>query len=179
MEIPRHYPAERLVAYDAGWPSRYRCIAAGLLHSLGPTWEIQHVGSTSVPGLIAKPVIDLALRIPPGQPLGQTKEAFGSAGWATPVPVGDHWATFLLGDGVRTGIGHVFTAEQWAEAHVRLFARWLRDHPGDRDRYARLKVDLLDRGVWGSAYTAAKTGFVREIVNRARAADGLPALTNL
>lgn len=179
MEIPRHYPAERLVAYDVGWPSRYRTFAAGLLQSLGPTWEIEHVGSTSIPDLVAKPVVDLASRIPPGQPLGQAKEAFGWAGWTTPASVGDHWATFLLGDGVRTGIGHIFTADQWDKAHVRLFARWLREHPVERDRYARLKNDLVGRGLWGADYTAAKTGFVREIVNLARADRGLPPLTNL
>ncbi|USQ76046.1 GrpB family protein [Ornithinimicrobium cryptoxanthini] len=158
MQTDSHYPAERLVAYDVDWPSRYR---------------------TSVPGLVAKPVVDLALRIPASQSLGQAKEAFGWAGWTTPVSVGDHWATFLLGDGVRTGIGHIFTADQWDKAHVRLFARWLREHPVERDRYARLKIDLVGRGLWGADYTAAKTGFVREIVNLARADRGLPLLTNL
>lgn len=174
VEIPRHYPAERLVAYDVGWPSRYRAFATGLLRSLGPRWEIEHVGSTSVPGLVAKPVIDLALRLPVDQTLEQTEEGFVQAGWTPPVCVGDHWATFLLDDGVRTGIGHLFTADQWDKAHVRLFACWLREHPVDRDRYARLKNDLVDRGVWGADYTAAKTGFVRNVVNLARADRGLP-----
>nr|WP_306270310.1 GrpB family protein [Ornithinimicrobium sp. HY1793] len=179
VETDRHYPAERVVSYDAHWPSAYRDFAAGLFHALGLAWEVEHVGSTSVPGLVAKPVIDLALRLPAEQPLTHAAKTLVRAGWTTPVSLGDHWATFHLHDHVRTGIGHIFTADQWDQAHVRLFARWLREYPDDRDRYARLKVDLLDRGLWGGDYTAAKTRFVHEIVNRARAEDGLPPLTHL
>ena len=58
--------------------------------------------------------------------------------------------------------------------HLRLFARWLRTHPADRERYAELKTSLVAAGVWGEAYTVAKDGFVRDVVDRARAAEGLP-----
>lgn len=179
VEAFRHYPAERVVSYDAHWPGAFRDFAARLRHALGQAWEVEHVGSTSVPGLVAKPVIDLALRLPAERPLTHAAQTLVRAGWTTPVRLGDHWATFHLHDGVRTGIGHIFTADQWDQAHVRLFARWLREHPDDRDRYARLKVELLDRGLWGGDYTAAKTRFVHEIVARARAEDGLPPLTHL
>ena len=90
--------------------------------------------------------------------------------------VGDHWATFLLIDKVRSAIGHIFTPELWSEAHVRLFAEWLRTHPADRDSYADLKRTLVERGAWGSDYTTAKGAFVLEVVNRARAARGLPSV---
>lgn len=179
METDRRYPAERVVSYDAHWPSAYRGLTAGLLDALGPAWEVEHVGSTSVPGLVAKPVIDLALRLPAKQSVTRADEALVRAGWTTSTGLGDHWATFHLQAGVRTGIGHIFTADQWDLAHVRLFARWLRAHPDDRDRYARLKAGLLDSGVWGGDYTAAKTRFVHEIVNRARTQDGLPPLAHL
>lgn len=179
METARNYPAERVVSYDAHWPSAYRDFAAGLLHVLGPGWEVEHVGSTSVPGLVAKPVIDLALRLPTEQSVTQAAEGLVRAGWTTPVSLGDHWVTFHLQAGVRTGIGHIFTADHWDLAHVRLFARWLREHPDDRDHYAQLKADLVDSGVWGGDYTAAKTRFVQEIVNRARTQDGLPPLAHL
>lgn len=91
--------------------------------------------------------------------------------------VGDHWGTFLLIDEVRAAIGHIFTSEQWPEAHVRLFAEWLRTHPADRDGYADLKRALVEGGAWGSDYTTAKGAFVLEVVNRARAARGLPSLS--
>ncbi len=76
-------------------------------------------------------------------------------------------------DGVRAAIGHIFTADQWPQAHVRLFADWLRGHPRDRERYAALKRDLVERGAWSGQYTEAKSDSVREIVNKVRASRGL------
>ena len=170
------YPAKRLAAPDVAWPSRYAEISAGLLQELGPGWTTEHVGSTSVPGLVAKPVIDLALRLPHGCLLADTSPSFVRAGWTAPVAVGDHWATFLMTDEVRSAIGHIFAPEQWPEADVRLFAEWLRTHPADRDSYADLKRTLVEQGTWGSDYTAAKAAFVLDVVNDARAARGLPPL---
>jgi len=167
------YPAARLVAADGTWQRRYDEAAAQLRGALGNAWQLEHVGSTSVPGLIAKPVIDVALRVPDGARLEESHQRLELAGWTVPVVVGDHQATFRTDGAVRTAIGHVFTAHQWPEAHVRLFADWLRSNPVDRDRYAALKVALVSRGVWGSDYTAAKGDFVLDVVNRARAARGL------
>lgn len=64
MSCSDAYPAERLAVPDVAWPSRYTEVSAGLLKALGSGWTVEHVGSTSVPGLVAKPVIDLALRLP-------------------------------------------------------------------------------------------------------------------
>ena len=138
---------------------------------------MEHVGSTSVPGLVAKPVIDLALRLPDGCHVHDASASLAQAGWTEPVAIGEHWATFLLIDTVRSAIGHIFRPEQWPEAHIRLFAEWLRTHGADRDRYAALKRTLVEQSIWGSEYTSAKEEFVLEIVNRERAARGLPLLT--
>lgn len=167
--MERCYPADRLVPYDVGWSVRYRRLAEQLGHALGADWHIEHVGSTSVPGLPAKPVVDLALRMPEGVGLVDAGDRLTGAGWTAPAPVGDHWATFLLRDRVREAIGHLYPATAWDDAAVRHFARWLREHPADRDRYAALKADLVARDVWGAGYTAAKAGFVDQIVTRARA----------
>jgi GrpB-like predicted nucleotidyltransferase (UPF0157 family) len=176
MTWAERYPSARLVAPDQTWPRRFVEVDAELRAALGHAWQVEHVGSTSVPGLLAKPVIDVALRVPAGAAPEESSVPWARAGWTVPVVVGDHWATFQTYDGVRTAIGHVFTARQWPEAHVRLFAHWLRSHPEDRDRYAALKQGLVSRDVWGSDYTAAKGEFVLVIVNRARAERGLPAI---
>ncbi len=84
------YPAERLATPDVAWPSRYEEISAGLLQALGPGWTREHVGSTSVPGLVAKPVIDLALRLPQSCLLAEASPSFVRAGWTAPMVVGDH-----------------------------------------------------------------------------------------
>lgn len=173
------YPADRLVPYDPSWPARYRELAAPLVEVLGRRWNVEHVGSTSVPGLVAKPVIDLALCVPCGQQLSDRTPELGALGWTAPVALGDHEATFMLDGTVRTAIAHVFTAEQWPSAHVRLFAEWLRRHDSAREDYAQLKTSLVNRGVWRSDYTDQKTGFVVGVVNHARAERGLRPLERL
>ncbi|TQM62899.1 GrpB family protein [Humibacillus xanthopallidus] len=171
------YPDARLVAPDPAWPRRYAVLVDALGRALGPDWALEHVGSTSVPGLVAKPVIDIAIRIPPGVSVDDASSLLAPVGWSDAVAVGDHWAVFLLDDGVRLAIGHLFEADRWPEAHVRLFAQWLRRHPADRERYAELKTSLVAAGVWGEGYTDAKVGFVRGVVERARAAHGLPPVS--
>ena len=173
MPSDKRYPPEKLVSYDLAWVNRYQQLANALTHALGVEWSIEHVGSTSVPGLVAKPVIDLALRTPQREDLHRWAPVFHALGWSDPVWTGDHHALFLLDGGVRTAIAHVFTAKQWAQAHLRLFADWLRTHPVEREEYARLKSHLVEHGFWGTAYTDAKTSFVQGVVNRARAARGL------
>lgn len=161
------------MAYDPEWASRFLDVAQSLRRVLGPAWVIEHAGSTSVPGLSAKPVIDLVLRLPEGQDLTETTRPLLTADWSTPTEVGDHWAIFHPAAGRRATIGHIFTAAQWPEAHMRLFARWLRSHPADRQRYEGLKQDLVEEGTWGPDYTRRKASFVREIVNSARQRQGL------
>lgn len=170
------YPEQRLVPYDDGWPTRYREHELHLRGCLGRRWQFEHVGSTSVPGLLGKPVIDIAVRMPADGYLTGVTSRLVQGGWSEPVQVGDHWTTVFPAEDVRSAIGHVFAAGQWSEAHLRLFADWLRRHSADRDRYAALKEDLLERGVWSADYTRSKTMFVLEIVNQARAERGLPAV---
>lgn len=173
MAWAEQYPEERLVDYVRQWPAMYDVFVRGLRETLGPGWRFEHVGSTSVPGLLAKPVIDLALRRPEGGDVHELAGEFGAAGWSAPRVVGDHWATFYPSTGRRAAIAHIFTAAQWPVAHVRLFARWLRSHPSDRQRYEDLKRGLVADGVWGADYTRSKAEFVLDIVNRARQTEGL------
>ena len=171
------YPVEGLVPSDPTWPEFYARLAAVLEAELGPAWRIEHIGSTSVSGLLAKPVIDLAVRLPDGERLGDHTDAFRAAGWTEPIDLGSHNCMFLLDGTVRRAIAHVFTPGQWPVAHQRLFAAWLRRHSDDRDAYAQLKQSLYDRDVFGADYTESKTAFVQDIVDRARAEEGLAPIS--
>jgi GrpB-like predicted nucleotidyltransferase (UPF0157 family) len=171
------YPVEGLVPSDPAWPELYAGLAAALQAELGPAWRIEHIGSTSVSGLLAKPVIDMAVRLPDEERLGDHTHAFRRAGWSEPIDLGSHHVMFLLDGTVRRAIAHVFTTRQWPVAHQRLFAAWLRRHSNDRDAYAHLKQGLHDRGVWGADYTESKTAFVQDIVDRARAEEGLAPIS--
>lgn len=121
-------------------------------------------------------VIDIAIGMPERMSLDEAGDRLRSAGWRAPAAVGDHWASVFTAAGVRAAITHLFTAQQWPEEHVRLFADWLRAHDGDRDHYASLKRNLVARGIWDSACTEHKAAFVLQIVNRAWAARGLEAV---
>jgi hypothetical protein len=79
------YPLEGLVPPDPTWPELYARLAAVLEAELGPAWRIEHIGSTSVSGLRAKPVIDMAVRLPDGERLGDHTDAFRRAGWSEPI----------------------------------------------------------------------------------------------
>ncbi len=64
-ERQEHNSTIELAEYDATWPLRYREIEAIVRDALGDhVVLIEHVGSTSVPGLAAKPIIDIALEVP-------------------------------------------------------------------------------------------------------------------
>lgn len=127
------YAAARLVPYDPAWPATCDTLAADLRAALGPEWELEHVGSTSVPGLVAKPVIDIAVA-EPENPTSDTLPALRALGWTEPTTLGAHRAAYLIDGGIRVAIAHTFTPDQWPGSHVRLFADWLRRHPDDRDR---------------------------------------------
>lgn len=176
MTWAEQYPEAQVLVYDLEWPVRYAGFARSLEQVLGAEWEIEHAGSTAVPGLLAKSVIDLVLRLPEGQELSDVTEQVVPAGWSAPVVVGDHWATWYPSAGRRSAIGHIFTTDQWPEAHMRLFVRWLRANPADRRRYADLKRGLVAAGFWGADYTGRKADFVLEIVNKARHEQGLARL---
>ena len=98
----------------------------------------------------------------------------GAYGGSTPW---HRQTSFLLDGTVRRAIAHVFTPGQWPVAHQRLFAAWLRRHSDDRDAYAQLKQSLYDRDVFGADYTESKTAFVQDIVDRARAEEGLAPIS--
>lgn len=166
------YPPSGVVPYDSGWPDKYREMSTGLSAALGG-WVTEHIGSTSVPGLAAKPVIDIAARVPAGSHAVDRKRSLSASGWTVPESIGSHNCSFWLEGNMRTAIVHFFPEATWPTAHQRLFAAWLRAHPEDREAYGALKQQLYDGGVWGRAYTLAKTGFVQCVVDQARAAMGL------
>lgn len=172
---PTSYPGAGPVPYDEAWPGRFREAAAGLTTVLGDDWLVEHVGSTSVPGLVAKPVIDLAVRVPEACRVRDVDDVLAGAGWAEILTsVSTHEVRMLLSGRMRTHIAHFFPADAWDTAHQRLFADWLRRNPEDAQRYAELKTTAWAEGERGRAYTAAKSVFVQEVVDKARASRGLP-----
>ncbi len=165
-----------LVNHRAEWADAFRTEAARIGACLGPkAVEVDHIGSTAVPGLVAKPVIDLAVRAAAGVDpfsLGPELATIGYAQhWGGPT---NHGVYVRSADGERTHILHAFAEDEWEHCHQRLFRdRLLRDSQARR-RYAELKQSLANRHVGGRDYTAAKRGLVEQLVNDERARRGLP-----
>jgi GrpB-like predicted nucleotidyltransferase (UPF0157 family) len=167
-----------LVEYDPRWPAifeeeaaRLHAALAGL--DLGGAYRLEHFGSTAIPGIAAKPIIDIVLLSTdpsrwPGliEPLRRLHYVY----WAD-NPRRDRMF-FVKGmppfGARRTHHVHVRTPEDARPALV--FRDYLRDHPGAVARYARLKRELEARHPTDrDAYTAGKDGFVAEIVRTATA----------
>lgn len=164
-----------VVEYDEDWPAEYERAAAQLRTLIPDTWAVEHIGSTSVPGLAAKPIIDLAVRVPAPDAVDAWIERLRAIGWL-PIAGGpqSHRVLVRMRGEERTHIAHFFRAEEWETVHQRVFADWLRSHPADRDTYAAVKQEAARHAEGGRDYTLRKRAVVQEITNRARAARGLP-----
>jgi GrpB-like predicted nucleotidyltransferase (UPF0157 family) len=159
------------------WAAIYRAEAERIRAAAGDALStIEHVGSTAVPGLRAKPVIDIAAAVTPGvDPFG-LEPLLASARYerhrAGPK---NHGVYVRWAGGARTHILHVFDAETWPTSNHRLFRDKLLRDPEARRRYDALKVALASTAADGRAYTAAKRELIEELANDERARRGLPA----
>jgi GrpB-like predicted nucleotidyltransferase (UPF0157 family) len=137
--------------------------------------EIEHVGSTAVPGLPAKPVIDLMASIDDLDDVNN--QALGTLGYQRVRSDMPDRLFYRREDYDSTGYHlHVVTAESWPTRNERLLRDHLLAHPADRERYAALKRELMDRHGPGEAYTQGKTDLIQELTDAARAARGLPSV---
>lgn len=164
-----------LVQYDPQWPAQFEEIAAELRAYGDPSWTIEHIGSTAVPGMRAKPIIDLAVRTDGAEDFERHRPALEEIGWRRGSSVQSHPVMVFEPDGIRTRIAHFFPASDWETVNQRILRDWLRAHPDDADRYVHAKCDAVAAAARGtSTYSAAKTPVIQDLVDRARASRGLP-----
>src|SRR5512140_302026 len=162
-----------LVPYRPEWPIEFRDIMERLQTELGPAaLLIEHVGSTSVPGLNAKPIIDVVLvtqdsanepsYVPALQRLGYELR-FREPEWYK------HRMLRLAQPRVHL---HVFSAGCEEVMRMISFRDHLREHPEDRLLYERTKIELASR-TWKymQAYADAKTDVISSILSRAIASS--------
>ncbi|WP_234311921.1 GrpB family protein [Streptomyces griseus] len=164
--------------YDPDWP-RQAAAAMDALRAAVPGLfvEIEHIGSTAVPGLAAKPVIDLMAAVHDLTHARPHRAALARLGFH-PHDNGmtDRLLYVRAQDGVRSHILHVVTLESWPTRNQRIFRDHLRAHAADAARYSRLKRVIVAAGTPPGAYARAKTALVQELTDRARARLGLPSV---
>jgi GrpB-like predicted nucleotidyltransferase (UPF0157 family) len=170
-----HNDTIELAPYDPLWPSRFAMLAERIRGALGDqVLLLEHVGSTSVPGLCAKPVIDMVLAVPDSSDEPSYVPALEAAGFRLRIREPDWFAHRCFGSLPVKGNLHVFSAGCEEIARMLRFRDWLRAHDEDRRAYEERKRELAVRK-WKHVqdYADAKTGIVHEILARAfSAAEG-------
>jgi len=166
---PRSAPIE-IVDYDPEWPRRFEREAAGIRSALGGrALRIEHAGSTAVPGLPAKPIIDMVLVVADSADEPAYVPALEAAGYELRIREPE-WHEHRLLKGLARDINlHVFSAGCPEVDRMLLFRDWLRKNEGDRELYARVKRELARQGwKYTQNYADAKTAVVDEIMARAK-----------
>lgn len=138
---------------DPGWPDLFASDAADIATALGDVaLAIDHVGSTSVPGLPAKPVIDILLQVPDPADEDAYVPALVRLGYWLQIREPDWLEHRVLYQRTDRGCAHdinlhVLSPDLGGDEIARLLdlRDWLRTHRDDRDRYAAVKRDLAGR----------------------------------
>ncbi len=157
--------------YDPAWPELFERLAEPVRAAVaGLGARVEHVGSTSVPGLAAKPVIDIDVVVASAADVPEAIERLRALGY---VYQGDKGIpgreAFLWPPG--TPQHHLYVVVDGSPPHADhiRFRDHLRQHPGAAQEYAALKRDLAKRhGADRVAYTDAKTAFITEALRAAR-----------
>ena len=143
--VPHNAPIT-LADYDPQWPALFAREADRIRALLGHRAVlVEHAGSTSVPGLAAKPIIDIVLAVPDSADESAYVPTMEAAGYVLRVREPD-WFEHRMFKGPDTDINlHVFTAGSTEIDRMLLFRDWLRASDADRDAYLRVKRDLAQR----------------------------------
>jgi GrpB-like predicted nucleotidyltransferase (UPF0157 family) len=159
--------------YDPRWPQLFRREDGRIRAALGDrALLVEHVGSTSVPGLAAKPRIDILLVVANSADEPGYVPALEAAGYALRIRE-PSWFEHRLLRGPDTDINlHVFSPGCPEIDRMLRFRNWLRTNESDRRLYEQKKRDLAGR-TWKYTqnYADAKTAVVEEIIARAREGD--------
>jgi len=158
-----------LVDSDSTWRHQYQEEAQRILTALGDrALRIEHVGSTSVPGLLAKPIIDLALVVAESSNEPDYAAALETAGYRLHLRE-PGWYEHRLFKGADRGVNlHVFSSGCPEVERMVRFRDWLRTRSDDRELYARTKRALAEQNwKYTQNYADAKSAVVEEIMARA------------
>ncbi|MDM9379545.1 GrpB family protein [Chlorogloeopsis sp. ULAP01] len=164
-----------IVEYEPRWQAMFAQEAARLQQALGDDLvvEIEHIGSTAVPGLAAKPIIDIMIGV---QTLADAKaviplmEALGYVYWRDNPCLARMFFVKGMPPYGKQRTHHVHIVEAYGEFWQRkLFRDYLRIHSDEAKRYEALKRDLAacfrtDR----EAYTEAKSEYIKAVMEKAR-----------
>lgn len=158
-----------LAPYDPAWPSMFTRLKKQVQEVLGDRiLLLEHVGSTSVPYLSAKPIIDIVLAVEDSSDEGTYVEPLEEKGFMLRIREPDWYEHRLFKSSDPRGNLHVFSYGCKEIERMLLFRDWLRACNEDRLLYEEAKCDLAAR-TWKYTqnYADAKSKVVQEIMSRA------------
>lgn len=163
-----------IVDYDSDWPRRFELEANEIRSVLGSrALSVEHVGSISVPGLAAKPIIDILLVVTNSAEESEYVQALETGGYQLRIrEPGWHEHRMFKNPAMDVNL-HVFSAGSTEVERMLAFRDWLRSNASDRELYARSKRALAQRDwKYTQNYADAKTAVIEEIASRIREAKG-------
>ena len=160
-----------VVPYDPNWPAAFEAESQLIKGAVAPlSLQLHHVGSTAVPGLSAKPVIDMLMVVTSLKSLDDRNPSMGTLGYEPKGEFGIPGRRFFSkgGDASRTHHVHAYeTGHKEVSTHLN-FRNYLRAHPQEAGRYATLKLALAGQYRDDiTAYIAGKSSFISEILEKA------------
>jgi GrpB-like predicted nucleotidyltransferase (UPF0157 family) len=163
-----------VIAYDPTWPELFSRRAAELRTAIGPVaMRIDHIGSTAIPGLLAKPVIDIQISISDLEPVDLYRLPLEGLGFVfRPDNPERTKRYFREPPGERRTHLHVRRAGSFGEQFALLFRDFLRVHHEVARQYGELKLELAQRYPRVEdrhAYTEAKSPFIWNVMAQADA----------
>ncbi len=164
-----------LVEYDPGWLDRFKDEAKRIRTVLGEhALRVEHVGSTSVPGLTAKPIIDIVLVVTDSGNELAYAPALEKASYHLRIRE-PGWNEHRMFKGAGRDVNlHVFSAGCPEVDRMVTFRDWLRTSAEDRELYARSKRALAQTDwKYTQNYADAKTAVIEQIMCKARRAAGI------
>jgi GrpB-like predicted nucleotidyltransferase (UPF0157 family) len=170
-EPPRTYREVVVADYDPEWPKLFERTAADIRAALGDAvLQLDHVGSTSVPGLAAKPLIDINLVVADTTDEDAYVPKLEPLGYVLRVREPDWYEHRLLrGQDPPVNL-HVFNPGCEEVERMRVLRDWLRTHDDDRELYQRTKRELAQQEwKYVQNYADAKTEVIQQILARAKA----------
>jgi len=162
-----------LAPHNPEWAAAYASEAASIVRALSNLpIELEHIGSTAIPGIVAKPVIDMLGAVPSVEKLDEHSDRLTTLGYEALGEFGIAGRRYFrknAANGVRTHHLHVFAVDCPEIARHLNFRDYLRAFPMTAVAYSALKQDLAKRSGDTRAYTDGKTAFVRAVDLRALA----------
>jgi GrpB-like predicted nucleotidyltransferase (UPF0157 family) len=158
-----------IAPYDRTWPEQFQRLALPLRQALGAVaLRIDHIGSTSIPGLAAKPIIDIQIAVADFDPLDAYRLPLEHLGYIFRADNPEQTKRYF-----RESLGqqrvhiHVRRAGSFSEQFALLFRDYVRSHPDIASQYAQLKIGLArqySRIEDRTAYTEAKRPFIWQVI---------------